>query len=140
MKYTLSLFLLIFLSACENTSGIGLRPTDALYENNLIIKNKQLGKKLIITDVKTKSTSDLMDVVVTLSSQYKKTQYVQYQFDWYDEHGFVIGGNHSPWQAISIFGYANVHLPALAPVSHATRFSLEVREVSVDTQKFKKQR
>lgn len=99
--------------------------------------NPDLGEKLAITDVKTRQTNQLTDVVVTLSSQYKKSQYLQYQFKWFDKDGFLIKGNHSPWQPLTLFGFANTQLPGLAPSSDAVTFSLAVRKVSTESQEFK---
>jgi len=141
MKYLLPLLAVCLLAACRSrptTSGIGVEQASSQYQQPLKVDNPELGKKLAITDVKTRQTNQLTDVVVTLSSKYKKSQYLQYQFTWYDDEGFVIKGNHSPWQAITLFGFANVQLPGLAPTSDAVTFSLAVREVSTEAQEFKK--
>lgn len=139
MKYLFPLLSLCVLSACSSkpdTSGLSLEQTHNAYHEQLSVPNQALAEKLAISDVKTKQTNELTDVVVTLASQYNKSQYLQYQFNWFDENGFIIQGNHSPWQAITLFGYAKMHLSALAPSSHAVRFSLAVREISTDAQKF----
>ncbi|BDF94552.1 MULTISPECIES: YcfL family protein [Pseudoalteromonas] len=141
MKYLVPLLAVCLLAACSSrptTSGIGVEQASAQYQQQLKVDNPDLAKKLAITDVKTRQTNQLTDVVVTLSSQYKKSQYLQYQFTWYDADGFVIKGNHSPWQALTLFGFANMQLPGLAPTSDAVTFSLAVREVSTEAQEFKK--
>lgn len=138
MKILIPLLSVCLLAACSNrpvTSGISVEQ-HANHQQQLKVNNPKLGKKLAITDVKTRQTNQLTDIVVTLSSKYKKSQYLQYQFTWFDKDGFVIKGNHSPWQALTLFGFANVQLPALAPTSDAVTFSLAVREVSTKTQEF----
>jgi uncharacterized protein YcfL len=140
MKYIAPLLAVLMLSACSSqpvTSGISVEQNTNQYNQQLRVDNPELGKKLIITDVKTRQTNQLTDVVVTLSSQYKKSQYLQYQFNWFDKDGFVIKGNHSPWQALTLFGYAKTQLPGLAPSADAVTFSLAVREVSTESQEFK---
>jgi uncharacterized protein YcfL len=140
MKYLLPILTVLILSACANrpvTSGISVEKTTNTFNDQLRVDNPSLGKKLAITDVKTRQTNQLTDVVVTLSSQYKKSQYLQYQFNWYDKDGFVIKGNHSPWQPLTLFGFSNTQLPGLAPSPNAVSFSLAVREVSTDAQEFK---
>ncbi|WP_372763186.1 YcfL family protein, partial [Pseudoalteromonas sp.] len=130
----------MLLSACSgrpDTAGITLQQSNHTYNQQLRVDNPELGKKLVISDVKTRQTNQLTDVVVTLSSLYKKSQYLQYQFNWYDKDGFIIKGNHSPWQAITLFGFAKVQLPALAPSPDAVTFSLAVTAVSTDAQEFK---
>jgi hypothetical protein len=49
----------------------------------------------------------------------------------------LIKGNHSPWQPLTLFGFANTQLPGLAPSSDAVTFSLAVRKVSTESQEFK---
>ena len=140
MKYTLPLVAALMLGACASqpdTSGISVEQSKNTFNEQLHVDNPALGKNLAITDVKTRQTNQLTDVVVTLSSQYKKSQYLQYQFNWYDKDGFVIKGNHSPWQALTLFGFSKTQLPGLAPTPDAVTFSLAVREVSTDAQEFK---
>ncbi|MBH0088444.1 YcfL family protein [Pseudoalteromonas sp. NSLLW218] len=140
MKYIAPLLAVLMLSACSSkpvTSGISVEQNKNQFNEQLRVDNPKLGKKLAITDVKTRQTNQLTDVVVTLSSQYKKSQYLQYQFNWFDKDGFVIKGNHSPWQALTLFGFAKTQLPGLAPSFDAVTFSLAVREVSTESQEFK---
>lgn len=139
MKILIPILAVCILAGCSSrpiTSGISVEQSSAQYQQQLKVNNPELGKKLAITDVKTRQTNQLTDVVVTLSSQYKKSQYLQYQFTWYDSDGFVIKGNHSPWQALTLFGFANIQLPGLAPTADAVTFSLTVREVSTEAQEF----
>ena len=140
MKYIAPLLAVLMLSACSSkpiTSGISVEQNKSQFNEQLRVDNPALSKKLTITDIKTRQTNQLTDVVVTLSSQYKKSQYLQYQFNWFDKDGFVIKGNHSPWQALTLFGFAKIQLPGLAPSSDAVTFSLAVREVSTESQEFK---
>lgn len=139
MKILIPILSVCLLAACSSrptTSGIAVEQSGTKYQQQLKVNNPKLGKRLSITDVKTRQTNQLTDVVVTLSSQYKKSQYLQYQFTWYDGDGFVIKGNHSPWQAVTLFGFANMQLPGLAPTPNAVTFSLAVREVSTQAQEF----
>jgi len=139
MKYLVPLISIIMLSACAErptTSGITLEQSNTQYNQQLRVDNPELAERLVISDVKTRQTNQLTDVVVTLASQYKKSQYLQYQFTWYDSEGFVIKGNHSPWQAITLFGFAKTQLSGIAPTSEATTFILAVREVSTQAQEF----
>ncbi|MGO2012812.1 MAG: YcfL family protein [Pseudoalteromonas sp.] len=139
MKYLVPIISVIVLSACAGrptTSGVAVEQNSSQYNQQLRVDNPELGERLAITDVKTRQKNQLTDVVVTLASEYKKSQYLQYQFTWYDSAGFVIKGNHSPWQAITLFGFAKTQLPGLAPTSEAVTFSLAVREVSTEAQEF----
>jgi len=140
MKYIVPMCAVLLLSACAtqpDTSGIAVEQNKGNFNDQLRVDNPDLGEKLAITDVKTRQTNQLTDVLVTLSSQYKKSQYLQYQFKWFDKDGFLIKGNHSPWQPLTLFGFANTQLPGLAPSSDAVTFSLAVRKVSTESQEFK---
>ena len=139
MKYLVPLISVLMLSACADrptTSGIAIDQNNTQYNQQLRVDNPELGERLAISDVKTRQTNKLTDVVVTLASQYEKSQYLQYQFTWYDNEGFMIRGNHSPWQAITLFGFAKTQLRGLAPTPEAATFSLAVREVSTEAQEF----
>ena len=75
MKHILPLLMILLVTACSSrptTSGIGVEQTGQRYNQQLIIDNPELAKKLAITDVKTRQTNGLTDVVVTLASRYKK--------------------------------------------------------------------
>lgn len=140
MKYIAPLIAALMLSACSSkpvTSGMAVEQNNQSFNQQLRVDNPDLGSKLAITDIKTRQTNQLTDVVVTLASQYKKSQYLQYQFNWFDKDGFAIKGNHSPWQALTLFGYAKTQLSGLAPTADAVTFSLAVREVSTESQEFK---
>ncbi|MBQ4832572.1 YcfL family protein [Pseudoalteromonas sp. MMG010] len=139
MKYLIPIVGMLLLSACSSqpdTSAISVTNQNTQFNQQLKVNNPDLAKKIVITDVKTRQTNQLTDVVVTLSSQYKKSQKLQYQFNWYDSDGFIIKGEHSPWQAITLFGFSNTQIPGLAPNPQATTFSLSVRKVSTKPQTF----
>jgi len=139
MKYIMPLLATLLLSACASkpdTSGIEIDRNVTTFDEQLRVNEPPRGEKLAITDVKTRQVNQLTDVVVTLASKYNKSQYLQYQFNWYDKDGFIIKGNHSPWQALTLFGFAKIQLPALAPNANAVTFSVAVREVSTDAQTF----
>jgi uncharacterized protein YcfL len=141
MKSLLPLITAILLSACStkpDTSGVTVEQSNNQFNHQLRVDNPALGAKLAISNVKTRQTNQLTDVVVTLSSQYKKSQSLQYKFNWYDEGGFIIKGNHSPWQPLTLFGFSNIQLPGLSPTPEAVTFSLSVREISLNAQEFKK--
>jgi len=125
----------LFLSACKNippvTSGVGseqIAPGQK-FSKHLQVHNPELGKKLHISDIRSRTNNDLLDINLSLTSTYKKTLKLQYQFSWFDKDGFVIEAGKSPWQPLDLHGMQTETVPGLAPTTNVASFSLYVREV-----------
>lgn len=133
----LLLFLLsaFFISACKNvppvTSGIGseqLTPGHQ-YSKHLLVDNKKLAKQLYISEIKSRKKNDLLQVNLSLTSTYKKSLQLQYQFQWFDQDGFAVEAGKSPWQPLDLHGMQTQTVASLAPTANVASFSLYVREV-----------
>lgn len=142
MKYSIALILLaLFLPGCANkavTSGTG---SDQItvndnWQKHLRVDNKQLGKRLYISNVLTRSTNGLLDVNLEITSRYKKTQNLQYHFNWFDKDGFVIEEGKEPWKSLPLHGHQVVNLGAIAPTKDVSKFTLYVREVNETIYRF----
>jgi len=125
----------LLISGCKNvapvTSGTGtsqIAPGQK-FEKHLQVHNPELGKKLHISDIRSRTNNDLLEINLSLSSTYKKTLKLQYQFTWFDKDGFVIEAGKSPWQPLDLHGMQTATVPGLAPTTHVASFSLYVREV-----------
>jgi len=125
----------LFLSACKNippvTSGMGsdqIAPGQK-FSKHLQVDNPELGKKLHISDIRSRTNNDLLEINLSLTSTYKKTLKLQYQFSWFDKDGFVIEAGKSPWQPLDLHGMQTETVPGLAPTTNVASFSLYVREV-----------
>lgn len=125
----------LFLSACQNipavTSGIGseqLTPGHQ-YSKHLLIDNEKLAKQLHISEIKSRKTNDLLQVSLSLTSTYKKSLQLQYQFQWFDQDGFAIEAGKSPWQPLDLHGMQTQSVASLAPTANVTTFSIYVRAV-----------
>jgi len=123
------------LSACQNiapvTSGIGSNQIAAeqAFSEHLQIDNKQLGSKLYISDIKSRTNNSLLQVNAILTSTYKKSLQLQYQFQWFDQDGFAIEIGKSPWKALELHGMQTATAAGLAPSTNVSTFSIYVREV-----------
>jgi len=124
-----------FITACKNvppvTSGIGssqIEPAQE-YSKHLQTDNKQLAVKLHISDIKSRTINDLLQLNLTLASRYEKSQQLQYQFQWFDQDGFAIETGKSPWQALELHGMQTATVTGLAPSTKVSTFSIYVREV-----------
>lgn len=126
---------IFFISGCINvppvTSGIG---SDQLYpgqkyNKHLQIDSKKLAGQLHISEIKSRKQNDLLQVNLSLTSTYKKSLQLQYQFQWFDKDGFVIEAGKSPWQPLELHGMQTTTVESLAPTPQVATFSLYVRDV-----------
>jgi uncharacterized protein YcfL len=125
----------LFISACINispvTSGIGSEQLalEQKYSKHLQVHNEKLASQLHISEIKTRKRNDLLQVDLSLTSTYKKSLQLQYQFQWFDQDGFVIEAGKSPWQPLEIHGMQSTTVASLAPTPNVVTFSIYVREV-----------
>lgn len=59
---------------------------------------------LSIAQVQSRLINGVTQVNVELVSGASKTQKLQYQFTWFDEQGFVVEPNKTPWTPLSLHG------------------------------------
>jgi len=126
---------ILFLSACKNvppvTSGLGsdqIAPGQK-YSKHLQVHNEKLGKQLHISDIKSRTTNDLLQINLSLTSTYEKSLQLQYQFQWFDKEGFAVEPDKSPWQPLELHGMQTNTVAGLAPSTTVASFSIYVREV-----------
>lgn len=125
----------LILVGCKNippvTSGTGTEnivPGDD-FSKHLKVDNPELSEKLYIADVKSRTTNELLEVNVELSSKYKKSLHLQYHINWFDADGFVIESRKSPWKPIELQGFQSTTVRGLAPTPDVASFNVYVREV-----------
>jgi len=132
----------VLVAGCKNvppvTSGTG---SDKIvqgddFSKHLQVHNPELGEKLKITDIKSRTTNDLLEVNLELTSSYKKSLQLQYHFNWFDADGFVIESRKTPWKPLDLHGFQSTALRGLAPTTAVASFSVYVREVPEKAFKF----
>ena len=133
----------IVTAGCANkkppvTSGTG---TSAMtqgddFSKHLEVHNKALAKQLFISDVKSRKSNDLLEINLTLTSRYDKSQKLQYHFNWFDEAGFVIEAGKTPWVPLELHGKQSTTLRGLAPNINVSTFSVYVREIPEKAYKY----
>lgn len=146
-KLTASLAVILLstlaFAGCANktppvTSGTGtgvMTPGDD-FSQHLEVHNADLAKRLFISEVKSRKNNGLLEVNLQLSSRYKRSQKLQYHFNWFDADGFVIEARKTPWQAIELHGQQSTTLRGLAPNINVSTFSVYVREVPEKAYKY----
>ena len=133
----------IVTASCANkqppvTAGTG---TSAMtqgddFSKHLEVHNTDLAKRLFISDVKSRKINDLMEINLTLTSRYEKSQKLQYHFNWFDEAGFVIEAGKTPWVPLELHGKQSTTLRGLAPNINVSTFSVYVREIPEKAYKY----
>lgn len=137
-KTTILLLLLqaaLLITACKNvppvTSGIGSEQIaqGERYKQHLQVHNKELSNQLHISGIRSRTTNDLLEINLNLTSTYEKSLQLQYQFQWFDQQGFAIEAEKNPWQPLELHGMQTSTLSGLAPTTQVTTFSLYIRKV-----------
>jgi uncharacterized protein YcfL len=133
----------LITAGCANnkpptTSGTG---TSAMtqgddFSKQLEVQNADLAKKLVISDVKSRKNNGLLQVHLTLTSRYEKSQKLQYHFNWFDEGGFVIEAGKTPWIPLELHGKQSTTLPGLAPNINVSTFNVYVRVIPEKAYKY----
>tara|TARA_R110000737_G_scaffold45792_1_gene65830 strand:+ start:139 stop:615 length:477 start_codon:yes stop_codon:yes gene_type:complete len=138
------ILLSVFVSAgCANkkppvTSGTG---TSAMtqgddFSKHLEVHNADLAKRLFISAVKSRKSNALLEVNLTLTSRYNKSQKLQYHFNWFDSEGFVIEAGKTPWLPLELHGQQSTTLRGLAPNINVSTFNVYVREIPEKAYKY----
>ena len=132
----------LMLSGCLNvspvTSGVG---TDQIapgqkFEKHLQVDNSRLENLLYISDIRSRTNNELLEINLSLTSTYGKSLQLQYQFTWFDKDGFVIESGKSPWKPLELHGMQTATVPGLAPTTKVATFKIYVREVPEEFFKF----
>lgn len=132
MKTSCLAVLLILSTACSqtpNTSGIGAEQVKraSSFDQYLKTDNQEMAQVLSISALKSRTVNGLLEVNALLLSVSDKTQKLQYQFTWFDEQGFAVEANKTPWKSLSLHGGQSKYLKAVAPTPQASTFSVYVR-------------
>lgn len=142
-QLNLCVLAVLVISGCANrtppiTSGIGaseIRQGDD-FNKHLKIDNPELANKLVISDIKSRKSNDLLEVNLSLKSGYEKSQKLQYHFNWFDAQGFVIESRKTAWKPLSLHGHQPTTVRGLAPSTSVESFNIYVREVPEKAYKY----
>ncbi|WP_217639066.1 DUF1425 domain-containing protein [Colwellia chukchiensis] len=125
----------LLVSGCGNKLVVNsasklaaLRQADYV-NHDLIFSNEALAKRLGFSDVKLKQKQGRLAVTFQLSSQYHKTQTLQYQVQWFDQQDKAIATNKANWQVLTLASGTAVLLQATVPSIDASYFKVYVIEI-----------
>jgi uncharacterized protein YcfL len=121
----------VFLTACA-TSGMeatGKPGTEDKFAKHLVIHNESLARDIMITDMKSRTRGDLLQVSVTLENLSSSDKNIQYRFSWYDADNFEVAQEGRPWTPVILHGNATVDMQAVAPNASVKTYKVNVREL-----------
>jgi uncharacterized protein YcfL len=125
------LMAVVFLAACA-TSGLeatGKPGAKDKYAKHLVIHNEALARDIMITDMKSRTRGDLLQVSVTLENLSSSDKHIQYRFSWYDADNFEVAQEGRPWTPVVLHGNASVEMQAVAPNASVKTYKVNVREL-----------
>ncbi|TPH17682.1 YcfL family protein [Litorilituus lipolyticus] len=138
----LAVVITLIITGCKNvppvTSGIGSDElsSEQNFSQHLKVDNEKLSSQLTISDIKTRTRNELLEVNLQLTSHYQKSLQLQYHFNWFDKDGFAVEARKTPWQPLELHGMQTTAVKGLAPTLEAVSFNLYVREVPEKAFKF----
>jgi len=112
----------------ESFTGLNVTPAKA-NSSFLKVDNEQLAEKLAISAIKTRTNNGLLEVNAEISSQYESSLSLQYQFNWFDQQGFVIEPGKSTWQPVVLHGQQSIVLRGVSPSIQASTYNVYIRKI-----------
>ncbi|MCE2593310.1 YcfL family protein [Motilimonas cestriensis] len=128
-KWSICLTALLLGACSQNTSGIDLSIDSINAQPVVKIDNHNLANKLVLNDIKTKVVNDLLVVHASAISTTDTDQTLQYKFYWFDQFGFEVERDGTPWRPLKLHGHQHVTVQATAPSASAAQAHIYIREV-----------
>ena len=120
------------ISAGCATSGMeatGKTTGDPEYAKHLVIHNEPLANKIIIQEMHSRFTGDLLEASVVLANLTSTDKSIQYKFSWYDKDSFEVDPGSDSWTPAVMHGNATINMRAVAPNPSVKTYKVNVREL-----------
>lgn len=115
--------------ASSGLEATGKPTADPKLAKHLVIHNESLAGDIIITNMRSRTTGDLLEVNVELANLTNGDMRVQYRFSWYDDKDFEVEQGTRTWVPLLLHGNATANLQAVAPNPTVTTYKVNVREL-----------
>lgn len=125
------LMTIVGLSGCA-TSGIeaiGKPSANPEYAKHLVIHNETLADKIIIQEMQTRKSGDLLEVSLVLANLTSTDKNIQYRFSWFDSDNFEVEQGSRTWTPVTLHGKSTINMQALAPNATVSTYKVNVREL-----------
>lgn len=123
--------LILLLGGCA-TSGLeatGKPDANPEFAKHLVIHNESLANAVMITDMLSRRSGDLLEVSVVLTNLTSTDKNIQYRFSWFDADNFEVEQGSRSWNPVVLHGHASVTMKAVAPNTKVTTYKVNVREL-----------
>lgn len=124
-------FVVLLLTGCA-TSGLeatGKPGAEKEFAKHLVIHNESLAGAVMISDMLSRKSGDLLEVNVVLTNLTSTDKSMQYRFSWFDADNFEVEQDSRAWVPVVLHGNASVSMKAVAPTAAVTTYKLNVREL-----------
>ena len=125
-------FAMALLVAGCATSGLeatGKPTADPEFAKHLVIHNESLANAVMITDMLSRRSGDLLEVNVVLTNLTSTDKNIQYHFSWFDKDNFEVEQGSRSWNPVVLHGHASVTMKAVAPNTSVKTYKVNVREL-----------
>lgn len=123
--------LMLLLGGCA-TSGLeatGQPEANPEFAKHLVIHNESLANAVMITDMLSRRSGDLLEVNVVLTNLTSSDKNIQYRFSWFDADNFEVEQDSRSWNPVVLHGHASVTMKAVAPNARVETYKVNVREL-----------
>lgn len=126
MKNITMVFLLaVALVGCsKNTAGLRVDGQS----QNVMFGDNVLGGRLLIDNIATIDADGHARGVVTLTSQYKADQNIQYRFYWYDDEGLEVNSKQGAWKQQIIRGFESLTISEVSVNPNGKQYRVQIRQ------------
>lgn len=97
-------------------------------KREILIKDKNLAKKIQVVDVKARYQGDFLEGQTVLTNLEKSTVPFEYKFEWFDGEGYPIETPVVHWAPDLLYGKETKWIKAMCPVPNAKGFKVLIRE------------
>lgn len=126
-KLTLAFFMVIALVGCaQNTAGLRVDGQS----QNVMFGDNVLGGRLLIENIATADVDGHARGIVTLLSEYKADQNIQYRFYWYDNEGLEVNSKQSAWKQQVIRGFESLTISEVSVNPNGKQFRVQIRQAN----------
>ncbi len=124
-KWVIAATMVLTLVGCtKNTAGLRVDGQS----QNVMFGDNVLGSRLLIDDIATTEVDGHARGIVTLSSQYKGDQHIQYRFYWYDDNGLEVNSKQAAWKQQIVRGFETVSLSEVSVNPNGKQFRVQIRQ------------